>query len=121
MAGIREKKKKKTKAAILNAAVDLFTRKGYENTSIVELAQAAGVGKGTIYTYFQSKSEIFLAFCEEQLEFVYRELAAKSDPDTPLVDQLLTLFMGEFRFVSRNREFGRITAAGNRFSQGPDR
>jgi len=108
MAGIREKKKKKTRAAILDAAVDLFSRQGYEHTSIVQLAQAARVGKGTVYTYFQSKSEIFLAFCEEQLAYVYQELAAKSNPDTPLVDQLLTMFMGEFRFASRNREFGRI-------------
>ena len=108
MAGLREKKKKKTRAAILDAALHLFTRQGYENTSIDQLAKAAGIGKGTIYGYFQTKSEIFLAFCEDQLAFVYRELAEKSKPGTPLIKQLLTLFMGEFRFVNRNKEFGRI-------------
>jgi len=108
MAGLREQKKQQTRGAILKAALHLFTKKGYENTSIDELAQAAGIGKGTIYSYFQSKSEIFLAFCEDQLEFVYKELAEKSDPQAPLIDQLLTLFMGEFQFVSRNKEFGRI-------------
>lgn len=108
MAGTREEKKKKTRAAILEAALQLFSRQGYENTSINQLAQAAGVGKGTIYSYFQAKSEIFLTFCEDQLAFVYQELAEKSHPDTPLIEQLLTLFMGEFRFVSRHKEFGRI-------------
>jgi len=108
MAGIREKKKERTRAAILAAALKLFTRKGYENTSIDELALSAGIGKGTVYTYFQSKSDIFLAFCEDQLEFVYRELAEKSDPAAPLIGKLLTLFMGEFRFIRQNREFGRI-------------
>jgi hypothetical protein len=39
---------------------------------------------------------------------VYRELAEKSDPQAPLISQLLTLFMGEFQFLSRNKEFGRI-------------
>lgn len=108
MAGVRDQKKKLTRKAILEAAMKLFTRQGYEHTSIDQLAQAAGIGKGTVYSYFQTKSEIFLAFCEEQLEFVYQELAARSNPGAPLVEQLLTLFMGEFRFVSRNREFGRI-------------
>lgn len=108
MTGKREKRKKLTRAAILGAALQLFGRQGYENTSIDQLAGAAGVGKGTIYSYFQSKSEIFLAFCEEQFSFVYQELTEKSAPDTPLVRRLLTLFMVEFRFISRNREFGRI-------------
>ena len=62
MAGLREQKKERTKGAILDAALKLFTRKGYENTSIEELAAEAGVGKGTIYSYFKTKSEIFLAF-----------------------------------------------------------
>ncbi len=108
MAGIREQKKLETKAAILTAALQLFTRKGYENTSIEELARKAGIGKGTIYSYFKTKSEIFLAFCEEQLDFVYEKLSEKSNPHAPLKDQLLTLFMGEFEFVSRNKEFGRL-------------
>lgn len=107
MAGIREKKRKRTRAAILHAALQLFSRQGYENTSIDQLARAAGVGKGTVYSYFRSKSDIFLAFCEEQLAFVHRELTEKSHQDTPLVEQMLTLFKGEFRFVSRDREFGR--------------
>ena len=108
MPGAREKKKQKTKAAILKAALRLFSKKGYDNTSISELAAAAGIGKGTIYTYFTGKSDILLSFCEEQLEYVDRELAAKTDSDAPLLHQLLALFMGEFRFISRNREFGRI-------------
>ncbi len=108
MAGIREKKKEQTRTAILSAAKHLFSRKGYDNTSIDELARQAGVGKGTIYTYFQAKSEIFLAFCEDQLQFVYQELADKSNPDAPLLKQLMTIFMGEFQFISQDKEFGRI-------------
>lgn len=108
MSGIREKKRKRTRAAILHAALQLFSRQGYENTSIDQLARAAGVGKGTVYTYFRSKSDIFLAFCEDQLVFVHQELSRKSLQETTLVERMLTLFMGEFSFVSRNREFGRI-------------
>lgn len=108
MSNIREQKKRKTKKAIINAAIRLFDEKGYEKTSIEELAKEAGIGKGTIYTYFQTKSEIFFAFCEEQLEFVHGELARKTDPQAPLIEQIMTVFMGEFLHVTHNREFGRF-------------
>ena len=103
-----KKRKSRQGRQFLKRPCIFSVKKGYDNTSIDELARQAGVGKGTIYTYFQSKSEIFLAFCEEQLQFVYQELADKSDPDAPLINQLMTIFMGEFQFVSRNKEFGRI-------------
>ncbi len=108
MSGIREEKKKQTGRAIMDAAIKLFSEKGFENTSVDELAREAGVGKGTIYGYFKTKSEIFLAFCEEEIEYAFADLARKRDPDAPLLDQLHTLFMGQFRYVTRDRDFGRI-------------
>lgn len=117
----REEKKQQTKKAILEAAVRLFDKKGFEKTSIEELAKEAGVGKGTIYTYFQTKSEIFYAFCEEQLEFVHAELASKTDPDAPVIEQVMTVFMGEFLHVTQNREFGRFFMQQVLFPEGTDK
>lgn len=108
MGATREEKKRKTKKAIIKAALRLFDEKGFEKTSIEELARAAGIGKGTIYTYFQNKAEIFYAFCEDQLEFVRSELAQKTDPDAPVVDQAMAVFMGDFVHVTQNSEFGRF-------------
>lgn len=108
MVGIREKKKRKTKKAILNAAISLFEKKGYEHTSMAALAQKAGVGKSTIYTYFKTKRELLIAFCEEELAYVYKKIGEQANPDASLVEQLLTVFMAEFRFVTRNKEFGRL-------------
>lgn len=108
MSSLREEKKRRTKKAIIEAAVRLFDKKGFEKTSIEELAREAGIGKGTIYTYFQTKAEIFYAFCEEQLEFIHGELASKADPEAPVIEQLMTVFMGEFLHVTQNREFGRF-------------
>lgn len=110
MSGVREMKKRKTRQAIMNAAIKLFSEKGFENTSVDELAKTAGVGKSTIYGYFNTKNEIFLAFCEDQINFVFKELAQKRDPDAPLKEQLSTLFMGQFRYVTKNYNFGRILA-----------
>jgi len=92
----------------MDAAVRLFSEKGFERTSIEQLARAAGIGKGTIYSYFQTKSEIFHAFCEDELDCIHHEFLTNADPDTFLVNQLMILYMGEFNLISRNKEFGRL-------------
>jgi AcrR family transcriptional regulator len=107
MAGLREQKKKATRAAIMEAAINLFGERGYESTSVSSLAKTAGIGKGTIYSYFASKNEILLAFCEEELAFIHQEIRKRLDPDAPLAEKMLLVLMSEFRFVTRNKEFGR--------------
>lgn len=57
------------KNRIIAAAITTFAQKGYAGTRIVEVAQAAGIGKGTIYEYFRSKEELFF----ETLEFLLAE------------------------------------------------
>jgi AcrR family transcriptional regulator len=105
---VREEKKQKTKQAILDAAITLFSTNGFENTSIEELAKVAGVGKGTIYGYFQTKKEILYAFCEYELDQIHKELANRANPDGPILEQVLTIYMTEFNHVTQNKEFGRI-------------
>ena len=53
---IENKKNKKNK--LLSAAFELFINKGVNNTSIQEIVDKAGVGKGTFYLYFKDKYEI---------------------------------------------------------------
>jgi AcrR family transcriptional regulator len=105
---VREEKKQKTKQAILDAAITLFSTNGFENTSIEELAKSAGVGKGTVYGYFQTKKEILYAFCEYELEQIHKELANRANPNAPILEQVLTIYMTEFNHVTQNKEFGRI-------------
>jgi len=108
MSSLREKKKKQNKKAILNAAINLFSRQGYHQTSIEQIAKEAGVGKGTVYSYFQTKKDIIKGFCEVELEHIHQELVDRSDPDEPMVEQLKRIFMVEFRHVTSNVEFGRL-------------
>ena len=56
MSTLREQKKIKTRKCILDSAIKLFSKKGYEQTSIEELAKEAGIGKGTVYSYFSNKT-----------------------------------------------------------------
>ena len=107
MAGIREHKKAETRQAITAAAVALFSNKGYEKTSIGDIARTAGIGKATVYTYFSTKDEIFLAYCDEELEESFAQFSQPQWAQGELVDQLIEFFMLKFRFITRDREFGR--------------
>ena len=49
--------------AILDAARELFARQGYEETTIAEIARAAGVAVGTVYLYFENKHDILVDVC----------------------------------------------------------
>ena len=105
---IREAKKQKTKKAILEAAISLFSENGYENTSIENIAKIAGIGKGTVYGYFQTKKEILKGFCEYELEKIHMKLVSSSNQDAPILEQMLTIYMTEFYHVTLNKEFGRL-------------
>lgn len=56
--GRREEKTERTKAAIVDNAMRLFAERGFEGVTVEQITQAAGVAKGTFYTYFSVKSDI---------------------------------------------------------------
>ncbi|UOQ45884.1 TetR/AcrR family transcriptional regulator [Halobacillus salinarum] len=66
MAGLREEKKKQTQLAIMESAKKIFSEKGFENASMVEIAKDAAVGTGTIYNYFSSKGALLLQIFSEE-------------------------------------------------------
>lgn len=105
---VREEKKQRNKQAIVEAAISLFSAHGYENTSIEQIAKAAGVGKGTFYSYFQTKNDLIKVFCEYELEKIHQELVKRSNKDASILEQMLTIYMTEFHHVTQNREFGRL-------------
>ena len=65
-----------TTAAILASARALFAERGFEATSIGDIAQAAGVAKGAVYHHYPTKEAIFL----EVLDAVHRDVAAAGPP-----------------------------------------
>jgi AcrR family transcriptional regulator len=58
--GLRERKKQKTKAAIQRAAIRLFKKRGYEETTIEQIAAAAEISPSTFFNYFPSKEDVVI-------------------------------------------------------------
>ncbi|MCF8012438.1 MAG: TetR/AcrR family transcriptional regulator [Clostridiales bacterium] len=60
MTNLRERKKQKTREKIINTAREIFLSRGYQKTTITQIARKTNTGIGTFYNYFSSKSELFL-------------------------------------------------------------
>jgi AcrR family transcriptional regulator len=65
--GRRERRSVETRERLFRAAMDLFASKGFLETTVEDITEAADVGKGTFFNYFPSKDHILLAFGEMQL------------------------------------------------------
>jgi AcrR family transcriptional regulator len=79
----RERKKDETRERITQAAIELFTERGYDATTVDDIAAKADVAKGTFFNYFPRKEAVFDALAEQravEMEDVTRDLLAQSIP-----------------------------------------
>ncbi|QEL56654.1 TetR/AcrR family transcriptional regulator [Chromobacterium paludis] len=92
-----QRKKDARPSEILDAALTLFVDKGYRATKMEDIAQAAGVTKGTPYLYFQNKEEIFKAVVREtivaRMQAMSAQLAQLQDASS---SQLLSLALEDW-------------------------
>ena len=85
--GLRERKKQQTRDTIARAALRLFAERGYDETTLVDIAEAAQVAPRTIFAYFESKEDILL--CEEHSFLrVLRQKLDERPPGTTTVDAI---------------------------------
>lgn len=74
--------KQAKKMEILHVSIRVFAQKGVVKTKMIDIATAAGIGKGTIYEYFSSKEDIFktaFEFFFQSMEQTIREALVKTD------------------------------------------
>lgn len=82
--GLRERKKLRTRRAIAGAALRLFAERGYDETTISDIAAAADVSPRTFFSYFPSKDDVVFAEMDERLADVRTQLAERPGGETPL-------------------------------------
>ncbi len=81
----QQEKSKETYEKIINAGLEVLNRKDYHETVVEEIAEVAGVSKGTVFFYFKTKENLFKAIINhimDQLEQMFDEIISKND--TPL-------------------------------------
>ena len=87
--GVRRRRKAERPTLILQAALEEFSLKGFAAARLDDVAARAGITKGTIYVYFPSKEDLFLATLKEKTRPVFENLASlAADPDGSAMDIL---------------------------------
>jgi AcrR family transcriptional regulator len=92
--GLRERKKQQTRDRIASVALDLFAERGYDHTTLAEIAEAADVSPRTIFAYFQSKEDIL--FCDEPLVYELLERTLRERPPGATTVDALREFVSSF-------------------------
>ncbi len=77
--------------AIARSALQLFSKKGYAATSVSQIARSAGIGKGTIYEYFETKEDLFLAAAKLWMTLIEQEFASRIQETDDPVERLKAL------------------------------
>ncbi len=82
----------KTKSTLIDVARQLFAKLGVENTTMNDIAVASHKGRRTLYTYFNSKNEVYEAVLEAELQKMYLALQTVANRKMP-ADEKLMLFL----------------------------
>ena len=109
------------RASILDAARTVFSRKGYAETSVDDVAEGAGVAKGTLYLYFKSKEDLYLAALASDLRTMAAEAREKMERQTSFRAKLRAFLGVRLEYCRTHENFLRIYLAeyGSMFVRAP--
>ncbi|MFQ5903314.1 MAG: TetR/AcrR family transcriptional regulator, partial [Candidatus Binatia bacterium] len=92
--------KNRKRKEILQAAMQVFAREGYHRARMEAVAEEARIGKGTVYEYFRSKTDLFIALHEHMLselkDFYMKELSEIREP-TLMLERFISVAFQTFR------------------------
>ncbi len=106
--GLRERNKLDKLRRIKEAAAALFTSKGFDATTTLEIAERARVGEGTVFLYAQDKRDLLFQICMDELEQTRTKGFAKVKPNMSLLQQLLVPETVMYRQLAKNIPLERI-------------
>ena len=96
-------KKSEKRIRIINEATALLAEKGFNDTSMLEIAKKADVAEGTVYEYFRNKESLLISIPGEKLSELYESVSGKS-PERKIKDIISSIF----RFYYNEKNFSTI-------------
>jgi len=94
-AGLRERKKRETRARIADTALRLFKKQGFDQTTVADVAAAADVSVKTVFNYFPAKEDLFFDRADE-VEQIWLDAVADRRPGEPLLAGLRRRVLSRF-------------------------
>lgn len=105
--GLRERKKEEKLARIEAAARELFSERGYDKTTTRAIAEAAGIGTGTLFNYFPEKRDLLLHLFSKDVSVV-KQRTFDDLPDGALVDRLMFVFGRFYEYYATDPGLSRV-------------
>ena len=93
---------------ILEAARKVFAERGFHEATVDDIAEAAGVAKGTVYLYYQSKRDVYFAALKFGISQMYASLLQETKKVSTPEEKLKALIAAKLAYFDENRDFFKI-------------
>jgi len=100
---LTEEEQQRRRKEIFDASVHLFLEKGFTETSMREIAKAAGVGKSTLYDYYKSKDEIMVSYFEEEINKITIHAEEIIQADSSITEKLRKIMQMHLGYLVDSR------------------
>ena len=104
----RAGEERKHQGYILKAAIDLFSRKGFENTSVESITRRAKIAKGTFYNFFEKKEDVLLYFLDREYSKSEKEIEQKLIFKQTFLDQIELSIAAYIKHIFPDKEFTKV-------------
>ena len=108
MLGKRETQKENRREEILRVAMDLFSKKGFELTTVEDITRAANVAKGTFYNFFAKKEDVLLYFLDIEISKSTDEIQRKIKRLSTISEKIELLIATYIKYIFPNKEFSAV-------------
>ncbi|MDY0150891.1 MAG: TetR/AcrR family transcriptional regulator [Candidatus Cloacimonas sp.] len=108
MARISEAEKIQRRLTILDAAISLFSQRGFHGVNTAELASSAGIAEGTIFRYFKSKEELLISALIHVMAKLLEELKSNDLPNEHVSKRLSRFIDNHLKLIKENPELTRF-------------
>jgi TetR/AcrR family transcriptional regulator, cholesterol catabolism regulator len=102
---LTEEEQVRRRHEIFDASVKLFLKNGFQETSMREIAEAAGIGKSTLYDYFKTKDEILVWGVEDELMDLTAEVQVITARSAPAIGRLRRAMKTHMEFWVARKDF----------------
>ena len=109
--GIQERKEREKEARredIINAAQKIFFEKGLAVATMDEIAEAAELSKGTLYLYYKSKEDLYLAVAMRGSELLFQMFDQATSTNEPTIRRIMNLGETYYEYFKQHRNFFRM-------------
>ena len=104
----KEREKEMRREDIIDAAQEIFFTKGLATATMDEIAEKAELSKGTLYLYYKSKEDLYLAVAMRGSDLMYKMFVEATPPEKPILQRITDLGEAYFEFFKRHRDYFRM-------------